>query len=122
MKQGTQSQGAGTTQRDGMRTGVGLTWGIQVHLWLIHVNVWQKPPQYCTVISLQLNLIKNYFWVNTAHCGTWQTTMISFVSTVPVSKPCALLSNDRVRRSTAEFFLSPIHSFTNNNFLSYLFG
>ena len=24
------------------------------HPWLIHVNVWQKPPQYCKVISLQL--------------------------------------------------------------------
>ena len=22
--------------------------------WLIHVNVWQKPPQYCKVIILQL--------------------------------------------------------------------
>ena len=28
--------------------------GIHVYLWLIHVNVWQKPPQYCKVISLQL--------------------------------------------------------------------
>ena len=27
--------------------------GIHVPLWLIHVNVWQKPPQYCKVISLQ---------------------------------------------------------------------
>ena len=25
-----------------------------VHPWLIHVNVWQKPPQYCKLISLQL--------------------------------------------------------------------
>jgi len=25
-----------------------------VHPWLIHVDVWQKPPQYCKVISLQL--------------------------------------------------------------------
>ena len=25
-----------------------------VHPWLIHVNVWQKPPQYCKVIILQL--------------------------------------------------------------------
>ena len=25
-----------------------------VHPWLIHVNIWQKPPQYCKVISLQL--------------------------------------------------------------------
>ena len=29
-------------------------WGICVHLWLIHVNVWQKPLQYYKVISLQL--------------------------------------------------------------------
>ena len=21
--------------------------GTRVHLWLIHVSVWQKPPQYC---------------------------------------------------------------------------
>ena len=25
-----------------------------VHPWLIHVKVWQKPLQYCKVISLQL--------------------------------------------------------------------
>ena len=29
--------------------------GTPVHPWLIHVNVWQKPLQYCKVISLQLN-------------------------------------------------------------------
>ena len=29
--------------------------GTHVHPWLIHVNVWQKPPQYCKAISLQLN-------------------------------------------------------------------
>ena len=28
--------------------------GIHVNPWLIHVNVWQKPLQYCKVISLQL--------------------------------------------------------------------
>ena len=28
--------------------------GIYVHPWLIHKDVWQKPPQYCKVISLQL--------------------------------------------------------------------
>ena len=32
----------------------GLGWGTHVHSWLIHVNVWQKPLQYCKVISLQL--------------------------------------------------------------------
>ena len=28
--------------------------GTHVYLRLIHVDVWQKPPQYCKVISLQL--------------------------------------------------------------------
>ena len=32
----------------------GSGWGIHVNLWLIQVNVWQKPLQYCKVISLQL--------------------------------------------------------------------
>ena len=31
-------------------------WDGRKHIqpWLIHANVWQKPPQYCKVISLQL--------------------------------------------------------------------
>ena len=29
-------------------------WEIHVNPWLFHVNVWQKPLQYCKVISLQL--------------------------------------------------------------------
>ena len=32
----------------------GSGWGTYVNPWLIHVNVWQKPLQYCKVISLQL--------------------------------------------------------------------
>ena len=32
----------------------GSGWGTHVRPWLIHVNVWQKPLQYCKVISLQL--------------------------------------------------------------------
>ena len=32
--------------------------GTHVHLWLIHVDVWQKPTQYCNVITLQLNKSK----------------------------------------------------------------
>ena len=32
----------------------GSVWGTHVHPWLIHLNVWQKPPQYCKVINLQL--------------------------------------------------------------------
>ena len=32
----------------------GSGWGTHVNLWLIHVSVWQKPLQYCKVISFQL--------------------------------------------------------------------
>ena len=38
--------------REGGGRGIGM--GIHVNPWLIHVNVWQKPLQYCKVISLQL--------------------------------------------------------------------
>ena len=54
----TSAQGwcTGKTQRDGMerRREGGSGWGTHVNPWLIHVNVWQKPLQYCKVISLQL--------------------------------------------------------------------
>ena len=32
----------------------GIRMGTHVNPWLIHVNVWQRPLQYCKVISLQL--------------------------------------------------------------------
>ena len=47
----------------------GLGWGAHVNPWLIHVNVWQKPLQYCKVISLQLikingkNIINFWSWI-----------------------------------------------------------
>ena len=43
--EGWDGEGAGRWFRDK---------GTCVHPWLIHVNVWQKPPQYCKIISLQL--------------------------------------------------------------------
>ena len=41
----------------GRRWEGGSGWGTHVHPWLIHVNVWQKPLQYCKVISFQLKQI-----------------------------------------------------------------
>ena len=38
----------------GREEGVGIGMGLHVNPWLIHFNVWQKPLQYCKVISLQL--------------------------------------------------------------------
>jgi len=39
---------------EGSGWGVWDSGGTHVHPWVIHVSVWQKPPQYCNVISLQL--------------------------------------------------------------------
>ena len=38
----------------GRRQEEGSGWGTHVNPWLIHVSVWQKPLQYCKVISFQL--------------------------------------------------------------------
>ena len=48
--------------------------GARVNPWLIHVNVWQKPLQYCKVISLQLINRKNksWFW-NSRHLKFWSS-------------------------------------------------
>ena len=43
--------------------------GIHVNPWLIHVNVWQKPLQYCKVISLQLIKINGKKKRNEASLG-----------------------------------------------------
>ena len=50
--------------------GGGVVWdgGTHVHPWLIYVNVGQKPPQYCKVISLQLKLI-NFFKKSCSYLG-----------------------------------------------------
>ena len=43
--EGWDGEGGGSGDQDG---------GTHGNPWLIHVNVWQKPLQYCEVISLQL--------------------------------------------------------------------
>ena len=32
--------------------------GTHIYLWLIHVDVWQKPSQYCKVIILKISKFK----------------------------------------------------------------
>ena len=60
MRQGAQGWCTGMTLRDGMGREVRRVsgWGTHVYPWLIHVNVWQNPLQYCQVINLQLKLKK----------------------------------------------------------------
>ena len=38
--------------------------GPYVHLWLSHVDVWQKPTQYCKAIVLQLKINSKNFKVD----------------------------------------------------------
>ena len=51
----------------------GSGWRAHVNSWLIHVNVWQKPLQYCKVISLQLIKIneKNHLFAFAALETSW---------------------------------------------------
>ena len=53
---GAQGWCTGMTLGDatGRKVGGGSGWGTHVRPCLIHVDVWQKPLQYCKVISLQL--------------------------------------------------------------------
>ena len=68
----------------GRREG-GSGWGTHVNPWLIHVNVWQKPLQYCKVISLQLIKI-NEKKSCTCFSNIWYTTYIMklFVFIIPL--------------------------------------
>ena len=55
--------------------GWGTGWGTHVTPWLIHVNVWQKPLQYCKVISFQLIKINGKKKLNWIICFS-QTCLI----------------------------------------------
>ena len=53
------AQGSVTIQRSGMEWEMGENFkreGTYVYLQLIHVDVWQKPTQYCKAIILQLKI------------------------------------------------------------------
>ena len=62
MRQGAQGWCTGMTLRDGIgrEVGQGFRMGRHVHSWVIHVDIWQKPPQCCKEMILQwlINLKK----------------------------------------------------------------
>ena len=64
----------------------GSGWGIHVNPRLIHVNVWQKPLQYCKVISLQLIKInekkkKEKLTIGIKHIKILSKSSYTFVNT-----------------------------------------
>ena len=97
MKQGTHSWCSGTTQRDGVGREVAerlrIT-GPRVHPWLMHVNVWQKPPQYCKVVSLQLKYLKKN-QLDRPVCFTHENILLSYVNKTCICSEICLSSRFR---------------------------
>ena len=61
----------------GREVGWDSGWRTHVHPWLIDVKVWQKPLQYCKVISLQLNkLIKKTHKILFTKLTAWFTLCV----------------------------------------------
>ena len=57
--------------------------GTYVYLWLIHVDVWQKPTQYCKTIIIQLQ-INNFFFKGYVGLNRTHTTL---TKNSPVGNP-----------------------------------
>ena len=76
----------------------GSGWGTHVNPWLIHVNVWQKPLQYCKGISFQLIKINGkkmkcipfYGWV-IFHCEYVPQLLYPFICLLLCSSCCTIL-------------------------------
>ena len=55
--------------------------GIYVYLWLIHVDVWWKPNQYCETIILQLKInefFKNLKKKESKKKETWKLASLAY--------------------------------------------
>ena len=69
-----------------VRDGEGGGRGTHVNPWLIHVNVWQKPLQYCKVISLHLIKINEKKKKKKLHksqmAATWKCLSQTLLDTV----------------------------------------
>ena len=57
----------------------GSGWGTHVNPWLICVNVWQKPLQYCKVTSLQLIKINEINKMRTIRILKWLLILLAII-------------------------------------------
>ena len=74
----------------------GSGWGIHVYPWLIHVSVWQKPLQYCKVISLQLIKINEK---NEKLISQWKTNIRYFKNPLYLDIICLFLIDTCIEES-----------------------
>ena len=91
-------------KKGGRRIQIG---GIHVYPWLIHVDVWQKPPQYCKAISLQINkFFKNFNLkqkskgTNLDYCMLSNISSIQLFATLWTIDPRLLCSCDSPGKNT----------------------
>ena len=111
----------GQPQRDGVGEGGG--WEIQnggtyVQPWLIHVNVWQKPPQCCKVVSLQLKKKKKKtgssswkWWAKGAWCWYLAWFQDSLSQGSPALGPTSDTKNVSFNYTIAIYFTSKVGLF-----------
>ena len=73
-----------------------------LYLWLIHVNIWQKPTQYCKAIILQL---KEIFFFKEAHLKPLLTSyLLTFHWPKQVIQPSPIWMGKKVVQPTAGGF------------------
>ena len=83
----------------------GLGWGIYINPWLIHVNVWQNPLQYCKVISLQLIKINGKKRASILHCSAFFMVQLSHPY-LTTGKTIALTRQNFVRKVMSLLFIT----------------
>ena len=75
----------------------GSGWGTHVNPWLIHVNIWQKPLQYCKVISLQLingkkNKLKKKKEFRILFLNYFELSVLEYTIKLYLNRPCPVLT------------------------------
>ena len=82
MMQGTQSQYSVITSRDGVGREVGVfrIQGTHVHLWSIHIDVWQKQPQY---LQLKQASLRNTYVQISKNSVTIYIVRTNIVAAIP---------------------------------------
>ena len=84
-----------------------------VNPWLIHVNVWQNPLQYCKVISLQLIKINEKNIISNIYSNTFKTKSDIAIIFASISRENLESSKEGISiyLSLLFFFLIVLYSF-----------
>ena len=95
MKQSTQSWCSGTTQGNGVRREMGEGFRMVGHMYTTAYSCWciTKPPQYCKVISLQLNKFFKNFNLKKSKGTNLDCCMLSNLSSIQLFATLCTIAN-----------------------------